>query len=123
MSFWLFIWLAAWAVACGMIADRRGRNAIGWGVLGFLFSFLALIVLLCLRNLREEDAMEARLRESERQRAQAEHEKRLLEIERAKASQPKVAEKTCPQCAETVKFEAKICRFCNHQFVAQGAAD
>lgn len=25
--------------------------------------------------------------------------------------------KVCPQCAERVKAEAKVCRFCQHQFV------
>jgi hypothetical protein len=31
--------------------------------------------------------------------------------------------KTCPQCAETIKAAAKICRFCNHEFSAERTPD
>lgn len=27
-----------------------------------------------------------------------------------------IFEKTCPQCAEQVKVDAKICRYCRHEF-------
>jgi hypothetical protein len=29
------------------------------------------------------------------------------------------SEKVCPDCAETVKSEARVCRFCGHQFDAE----
>jgi predicted RNA-binding Zn-ribbon protein involved in translation (DUF1610 family) len=35
---------------------------------------------------------------------------------RAAATQP--ATKECPQCAETVRFRAKVCRFCGYDFTA-----
>ena len=31
-----------------------------------------------------------------------------------------MAEKTCPDCAEKVKAEAKVCRFCGHRFESPG---
>lgn len=39
-------------------------------------------------------------------------------VGRSKASKglPTVNEKKCPKCAELVKAEARICRFCNHEF-------
>lgn len=34
-----------------------------------------------------------------------------------------MSEKTCPQCAETVKAEAKICRFCQYNFETGQSVD
>jgi hypothetical protein len=34
------------AIICGVIAATKGRSAIGWGVLGFFFSIITLIVVI-----------------------------------------------------------------------------
>jgi len=56
------------------IASSKGRNAVGWFFLGFFFSCIALIIILCLSNLKEEQARwnqneieQRRLREQLRQ--------------------------------------------------------
>ncbi|HTQ22649.1 deoxyribodipyrimidine photolyase [Mycobacterium sp.] len=33
------------AVICALIAAMKGRNPLGWGILGFFFSILTLIVI------------------------------------------------------------------------------
>ena len=34
------------AIVCGFIAATKGRSAIGWGLLGFFFSIITLIVVI-----------------------------------------------------------------------------
>jgi hypothetical protein len=36
------------AIVCGVIAATKGRNPLGWGVLGLFFSILTLIVVIIL---------------------------------------------------------------------------
>jgi Na+/melibiose symporter-like transporter len=36
------------AIVCGVIASMKGRNPLGWGVLGLFFSILTLIVVIIL---------------------------------------------------------------------------
>jgi Na+/melibiose symporter-like transporter len=36
------------AIVCGVIAAMKGRNPLGWGVLGLFFSILTLIVVIIL---------------------------------------------------------------------------
>ena len=34
------------AIVCAVIAGTKGRNALGWGILGLFFSILTLIVVI-----------------------------------------------------------------------------
>ena len=34
------------AIICGVIAAMKGRNPLGWGILGLIFSILTLIVVI-----------------------------------------------------------------------------
>jgi hypothetical protein len=34
------------AIVCGVIAAMKGRNPLGWGILGFFFSIITLIVVI-----------------------------------------------------------------------------
>ncbi len=56
------------------IASSKGRNAVGWFFLGFFFGCIALIIILCLSNVKEDQARwsaneveQRRLREQLRQ--------------------------------------------------------
>lgn len=43
--------------------------------------------------------------------------------ERREQEIQKTDEKTCPKCAEQVKYAAKICRFCGHDFITEQEAE
>ncbi len=101
---WILIWLA-FAFLCGIIAPSRGRSGPAWFALGLLFSIFALVALLALPRhdmapkMTDAEAFFAR---------KAEREGTTLD------GTP--LHKTCPRCAEEVKYAAVVCRFCGHEF-------
>ena len=42
----VFIGSVIAAIVCGLIAAMKGRNPLGWGILGLFFSILTLIVVI-----------------------------------------------------------------------------
>jgi hypothetical protein len=54
------------ATICAFVAHSRGRSAGGWFCIGFFFGLFALIVLMVIPNLQEQEARERQLREQNR---------------------------------------------------------
>jgi hypothetical protein len=51
----------AFGGVCAVIAQQRGRSAIGWFVIGFLLSCIGIVILLVLPDLNQEEARRRRL--------------------------------------------------------------
>lgn len=99
----IFIWLLAifitnsfLSIAVSYVAASKGRSAGGFFFLSFFFSFLVgILVVLALPKL----------------------ESKLVVVSESGSFGIKESERLfkCPYCAEWVKAEAKICRFCNKE--------
>jgi len=71
-----------------VMAGDRGRSQLAWFIICLIFPLIGNILLAVLSNLNEEK-------------------NKKLELQNTKV---------CPQCAERVQLQAKICRYCQHKF-------
>lgn len=74
---------------CAYLAEQKGHSTGAWFVLGFLFGVFALIAGAGLPSVSEATDVYNR-------------DESLV--------------KRCPRCAELVRIEASVCRFCQHEF-------
>lgn len=81
---WVMIWIIC-GIAASAVASGKGRSGVGWILIGLLLGPLALLGAMMLS----------------RDPAQAE-----------RAGYQSGALRDCPRCAETVKAQARVCRFC-----------
>jgi hypothetical protein len=92
------------AIICGIlsavIASSKGRDELSWGVVGFFFGIFGLIAAVGVTK-RETAASTAAERKQGTALPNAVDGRR---------------EKKCPDCAEMVLADARICRFCQHEF-------
>jgi hypothetical protein len=86
----IVVWLVCMIITA-LVASSKNRSPIAWALLAIPFGLIATVVVACSSKLPDN---------------------KELAVERDAPDETK----TCPQCAESVKAEAKICRFCRHDF-------
>ena len=108
----LLIWGVIWGSVCAWLAGEKGRGQGSWFVLGFFFALIALIVLAVAPSLNHPSVVYVP--------AAAPTQGRPSPTAPQPTSGSAAATKKCPDCAELVLAEARICRFCRHEFPSKG---
>ncbi len=94
---WTLVWIILlsnfiWIVVSAAIASKKGRSALGWGFIGFVFGLFGVIAISIASDLTEKDALYSSLKASQ--------------LQNEKNKEPKsIAKSTNPD--KTLRFKIK----------------
>lgn len=92
---WLIIYSVAFGVLSSIAVKSKNRDQVNWFFIGLFFGIFGFVAALIIDERDEKGGIE---------------ENDVLDFDINSLT------KKCPDCAEIIKLEAKICRFCHHKF-------
>jgi hypothetical protein len=115
----IVVWFLLPILICSATAEEKGYPSGSAGFLGFLLGWIA-VLFYALRSNKRKDAREqaARIAQATKSlQATSETDRLPLRLDETAASDDMT--KQCPDCAESVKAAALVCRFCGHKFTTE----